>query len=565
MVYSSIDPARQSYRLWHRFSMPTTRGNVDAVAVRARVGQELNSAYTFLLDHIVILVWGLVVYFGIFASIRRYGKKHPESSIARELYAGRHDPFEILKLTAQRCLKPGHSRLLILFWLMLSLGFLVMKYAIPIVFSSHIIIGNAAPVASEAIYVPSFQDLNLDVDNPRQLLSFYALDVPAALRALGSIEGVNSTDGGNSSISVGQPEILATESGSGDPNQRINYSYSITGLDFGLQHYPDLTLNVEGSCITRYSWYVDTNTSIGGTTRTVTDEYNLYNNQTPITQYVSSTDGLSPVAQFFTGVVPAVGPPSNFTWCALISSVARLSYETSIDPWYLTVNNSGDRNDPPYRVKEGRPALSCWQNDVWSYRGANSSILGLNSSALPGLDLSVALSGVFNHYLSTPKLPNLATRLGVSALKSASTSLNRIFNASSSSLHTELERLVFASYIATVNTLVETTLYPSTQDISIPNGVRTNGNIQDGVDGFVIYSQDVTTLSVKALIVIPVLTVVLWIIAIAVILVPFAEMKALSRAEAATQDSSKNTGEPGGETQPTTAEKIINETMEKFS
>jgi len=169
-------------------------------------------------------------------------------------------------------------------------------------------------------------------------------------------------------------------------------------------------------------------------------------------------------------------------------------------------------------VYAGRPALSCWQNDIWSYRGQNSTITGLNSTALPGLDLSLGVQSILTNFLSTPKIFTLGVVLGGSALQSASTELENVFNASSSSMEADLSRLVFASYIATVNTLTDTTLFPESRGVL--NDVTTNPQSYVGVGGFVIWSNDVIALSVSALIIIPTVTVALWLIFIALIFTP---------------------------------------------
>ena len=516
MVFSNIDPARDSYRLWRRFSMPNIHGPRDAVAVTASVSNDLHSAYTFLLDHIVILSWTLVVYFGVLVSIRRYEKHHPGSSIARELFAGKSSPYKILKIAYERAINRKYRHWLILLWVFVALTFFVLKYAIPIIYAKYIIIGNAAPVHPQSIYVPSLEDASAK-DDPKRLLGYYALEIPSVLRAAGSVESINGTSDGNSSVSVDRPETLPPDPGTSDPKQRINYRYRVTGEQLGLQHYPDLTLNVEGSCFTDYSWYVGPSDDY-----IVSDVYHRYRNSSNAV-WISTLNSPSPIALFYIGEITATGPSSNITWAAIISSVNRTSMYPSTDPWYFTTSN----NDPdiPYRVKEARPVLSCWQNDVWSYKDAKSSVTQLNSTGLPGLELALPLQKILSHFLGVPKVPYIGLRLGGSALASASTSLGEIFNASSSSLHSDLERLVFASYISTVNTLAETTLFAS--DRGLRNEILVNGSVPEGVDGFVIYSKDVTTLSVKALIVIPVIAAALWILNILVIAWPVAEMKAL--------------------------------------
>lgn len=149
--------------------------------------------------------------------------------------------------------------------------------------------------------------------------------------------------------------------------------------------------------------------------------------------------------------------------------------------------------------------MSCWQNDIWSYRGYNSSydLIG----ELPGLQMSEVLLSIFSRFLSGPKIVSLATQLGATALQSASTGLGQIFDAGSASIHSDLERLVLASYIATKNVLTDTTLIPTS---TIPNLVKdSNGNIFPGVADFVVRSSSVSTLSIRALIISPALSVAL--------------------------------------------------------
>ena len=527
MVYTSINPNRQSYRLWKRFRMPTSHGTSDAVAVEAWVGHELNSAYTFLLEHIVLLVWALMVFFGSVLSLRIYAKRHPHTTITKELWAKRSSPYGMLKLTIKQLIQPRYRVLLIFLWIFLSLAFLVAKYAIPIVFARYIIIDQAAPVSAEAIYFPTYVGIggNAAATDPRTILEIFALEVPSAVRALGGVDNVHNTISGSPQVNIDQPEIMDPDPLSGDPNQRINYRYNVTGLDFGLQHYPDLILSVEGSCQTDYTWYGGPSPSTSDPTL-IADIYYLFN-QSNLTETVSADDGPSPAGQFFVGMNGGNQLVSNWTWATLISSVNKSSYQSSDDPWYLTVPDTDPQN-PPFRVKSGRPALSCWQNDVWSYHGKNSSVAHLNSSDLPGLELSPAMQDIFSHFLGQPKIPVLGTRLGVQSLKSASTSYYNVFNASSSSLYSDLERLVFASYIGTVNTLTETTLFVNNATVTNDVMVIGGGSIPSGIDEFVIWSPDITTLSVKSLIIIPVLTATLWLIALLVFLLPLPEIVVLS-------------------------------------
>ena len=527
--------------------MPRINRTSDAIAVEAKVAHELNSAYTFLLEHIVLLVWSLFIFSGVLLCIKAYKKRHPEHPITKMLWAEKTSPFDILKLTTKHLFKSEYRTFLIFLWAILSSGFLVAKYTVPIIFAHTIIIDNAAPVNSQAMYYPTYAGWggNKVVTDPQKVLNVWALELPSAIRAVGNVDTLINTNSGNPHVSL---ENLAPDPTSGDPNQRINYSYTVTGLDFGLQHYPDLILNVEGSCNTDYNWLDNTSSPVVGSDPIViADAYTIFpNTSLAVNEFISLNEGPNPSALFFLGQASA--PASNWTWSALISSVNRSSYWPGNDPWYLTIQEPGSLSPPQpgFRVKPGRPALSCWQNDVWSYHGHESSVTELTPSSLPDLNLSLAMQDIFAHFLGLPKIPVLALRLGISALKSSSTYQGGVFNASSSSLYNDLERLVFASYIATVNTLTETTLFASGSNIENDlYNISGSNSIPAGADEFVIWSTDVSTLSVRALIIIPVLTVTLWIIAITVLLLRLPEIEELKVAVKATLADGK---EQAGET-----------------
>lgn len=99
--------------------------------------------------------------------------------------------------------------------------------------------------------------------------------------------------------------------------------------------------------------------------------------------------------------------------------------------------------------------------------------------------------------------------LGYSALASAQgNALGSTVDAASSSMSADLYRLVLASYIATANTLTDTTLVNRQYALNMSTDVAldASGKPADGVGDFVIWSEDVSTLSVTALILIPVIS-----------------------------------------------------------
>lgn len=148
--------------------------------------------------------------------------------------------------------------------------------------------------------------------------------------------------------------------------------------------------------------------------------------------------------------------------------------------------------------------MSCWQNDVWSYKGHNSTISALNT--IPGMNIASALHNLLITFLGTPKIVSLGTRLGPSALLSSSTALGETFDVTSSSVHDDLERLVFAAYIATVNTLTDSTQFPVNRYNVSNIALESDGTTKFGVTEFVVWSINVTTLAILPIIFIPSVT-----------------------------------------------------------
>ena len=516
MVLSLLNPARTSYLLWHRFRMPTESGARDAIAVPSVVGDELVAAYSFLIEHIVLLVWGIAVLAWVLLAIRLDGHQHPRSPFHKDIYSKKSSPYTILQLAAKRLLQSKSTRWLVSMWILFSLACLVIRYTVPIIFAPYIKIGNGAPVNPNVVFVPSLNGTDGFTDasnkNDLQIFDFY---VPSALRAVGSIDSLNGTDAISPSLSTDQ-EIIGVDQ-SGGLILRIGYQYNVTGLDFGLQNFPDLVFSVEGSCTTEYGWWAGSSSDVPSYPGAYVEEYIPFNNLND-SQLVSSYDG-GPRAFFYAN--PPDVSPTNTTWAAVISSVNRTSWFPSTDPWYETIPNPFYNSTlpltGPYMVAPQRPVLSCWENDVWSYQGHTGSVIDL--SDMPGLDLPLGLTTIFVNALGQPMIFLLGTYLQVSSLKSSVTALASVLDASSSSIYDDLQRLVFASYIATVNCLTETTLFAPANGFL--NDVAPGGILLPGTGDFVIFSEDIAALSVRTLIIVPVVAVGLWIFSIALIFLPF--------------------------------------------
>jgi len=143
---------------------------------------------------------------------------------------------------------------------------------------------------------------------------------------------------------------------------------------------------------------------------------------------------------------------------------------------------------------------------MWSRGGKNASILQIEQ-----LNVPAGLVDILQAALGQPRIIFLAQALGTSALKSAATSQGYYFGAGASNLHDDLERLVLGAYVATKNTLAETTMFNDEYD-DITNLAldATAKQYKDGVADFVIYGSGFAALRINFLVVVPVITVVLW-------------------------------------------------------
>jgi hypothetical protein len=503
MTFSVLEPDPSTYHLWRRFSMPTTGGSRDAIAVPSRVADKLNSAYTFLVSIIVLQTWVLILLVLLSYYIRRRKRRGHPTEVGTDIWNAKSSPLDVVKLTAINFSRQ-RGQWSMLLWMTLAFCILVANYAIPIEVAPYIILDNAAPVAADAIYVPSL----VAESNVNQLKTFY-LQAPSAFRAVGNAQTAISSK--KDQVSVDNP-VLLQDLGNGEAIVRVGYRYNVSGVDLGLQHYPELVLNVEGSCTTDYGSLLQQSKSDGVTV----DTYLLWpgNPNYELAVNVSLFDGPMPQGFLRIGPPSSTGPPGNFTWAAVVSSLERLSVTEGTDPWYLTNPVDGG---PFYRVRNRRPALSCWQNDVWSYKGHNSTILALNSEALPGLSLSAGLQAILESSLGEPRIVTLATQLGPQALVSTTTSLGQFFDAKDSSFHNDIQRLVIASYVASANVLTESTLFAEDR-LGIPNFILGNDSqVPPAAANFVIWSSQVRTLSVSSLIIIPVIALALFLIVFYVI------------------------------------------------
>lgn len=489
-----MEADRQTYVLGQRFSMPIENGTRDAIAVSFDTGKKILSAYTLMVNLIVLQIWTLIVLAAISMFMRKAHSPNIGAASAA-IWNSQTSAFSVLTLMAKYFLQLNRKRdrLYVLSWMFAAAGFIALAYAISILVPRFLILGNGAPVEPESIFVP----MNYN-NSPQSLFESNSLLTPSSLRAAGSVNATTLQK-------VNMSKSVVTSSVNGTV-KRIGYDYTITGAEFGLQHAPDLRLTVEGSCVTEYSWLVNT---IVLNDSTIVDSYSIFAGDPSVqSRTLSLFDGRAPTGFFHTGSRQS---QSNTTFAIAVSSIGRFSFTEGSDPLYAT--DASEEVDS-YQVMPQRPILSCWQNDIWfnkDNKGATSEL-----SSLPGLNMPENFTSLFfERFLGVPVIATMGPRLGNRAIQSSVTSVEQVFDAGASSMETDLHYLVAAAYIASTRILGDTTTI-SSNSANLTNIALdpATGKLYPGVADFIINSSNIATLSVKVLIIIPVVLVFLFLLVI---------------------------------------------------
>lgn len=487
------DPS--TYLLWKQFSMPTQNGTKRAISVSFEDGKKLLSAYTLMVDLIVMQLWALAVLIAISALMRKPHSPNIGAASAA-IWNSMGSPFTVMKLMASYlfCMKKWRDWLYILLWMFAAAVLIAVTYVLSIGVPRFLLLGNGAPVNPKSIYIPGVPlDAGLEGD-----YEAFALTVPASLRAAGSVNSATLQK-----VTVRTPPV---SSGVNGTIKQVNYAYEITAVEFGLQHAAGLVLSVEGSCITEYGWLqhsgiysnmtVDTYKFAGSEHQTRTMKLSLY-------------DGMSPIGYFSLG--PEEKIKTNTSFAIAVSSVGRNSFSQGHDPLYAT-NKTDDLKLIEYNITQivmpMRPMLSCWENDVWSYHGQKGAASQLSS--LPNLNMPDGLAkNFYEHSLNIPMIVRLGQRLGSRALQSALTAAGETIDAGSASMESDLHHLVAASYIASKNILTDTTTINGSSNLINAAVDPKTGNLYAGAADFIVTSSDIATISIKVLITIPVILILL--------------------------------------------------------
>lgn len=356
-------------------------------------------------------------------------------------------------------------------------------------------IGHVAPVNPSVLFYP-----NIPGPVPVQQLKDFGLRAPGILRSLGSVEAAKVTL--RTRVNITSEDLGLIPNGT-DLFHELNYDYNLTGVELGLQGGDGLALGVKGYCRTEYDWYrpdISTN---------VSEAYHLWNNENQPWSIGLSEVAIAraPTAAFqFPSEYITEGPPanSNYSFAVIVNSARRTSVTEGSDPWYSTELRdqpaSASQYNAKFWMKRARPILSCWEQMKWSHKGTVLSSIS-NLREQPGRTIPDVLVKVLEAtFFGGPMIVRLGNASGDSALRSRTTSPNGVIDASMSSIESDMERLVLASFVATRNILVDATMFGGS-DQNYPNVFRGgNGKAEPGSGHFVVSSPDIQTFSLTGII-----------------------------------------------------------------
>ncbi|PMD66206.1 uncharacterized protein K444DRAFT_472383, partial [Hyaloscypha bicolor E] len=511
-VYTNLPS--NAYILNTRFTEPVT--GLSATAIKRSQYGLLIAGYQIIIIFAISGIWQLAsnVVFLLFPLRDRQIR-----FIGLIAFWNAHDPWSAVYLMTSYVWNRGKptatgndfwlGMLLLLTAFLLAVGGIVAG----IFYTDSLQIGQAAPVHPASVFLPNIELFQGDLATA---LRYQAAGAPSVLRALGSAESVDDNTR-RQSVSIGAPRQLP-DSNETHPKYSMDYSYTITAADFGLQTHRGLVHNVKGRCETTYDWLhpLDVEGSWPGSME-VYYPWDDTASAVPVDGPMWPVRGHLELAAI-TQPQSLEGYSSNQTYALIIKSANVQSYSSTTDPWYFTeridsLNSNLSKEvtiTAPYRVKPGRPALSCWQNTEFCFRGACSSRLFENHRA-DRQNISEGLRDIFTTQFANPMIVSIGLAAGVSALRSFVGSVRgTMIDAASAKMQDEVTRLVLAGYLASKEVLRDVTLM---QRGDFENFLLDDkGNPKPGAADFVIKTGDVVSVRLDLLILAPVICVVLWVL-----------------------------------------------------
>ncbi|KAK0649322.1 hypothetical protein B0T16DRAFT_327263 [Cercophora newfieldiana] len=509
-------PPETAYVLGKPFRMPTESGGEWAVSFTTSDSQYLSAAISVAFTMIFPWVWGLFA-----AAVLYYAPKELTrvQAMALVTLCNSPDPWSAFKglyafTSATITMKRSRYQNMLLGLVpgAIAISIYIAGIVMGILGPPLLQLGNVAPARASILYyprTPSGNDqLNINLFNGQRS--------PGILRALSSVEVSKATM--RSKVQIYPASRLGTYTYAGGQNDSkdlgfgMNYTYSITGTDLGLQQASALELNVTGACRAEYAWV--------NTTAPDRDVYDFWNNPDQGGSVSLQPDRIRnlPRARFVLheNARRQLFKDGNVSYAVYVSTSHRPSTAAGSDPWYATEQapplSDGQQRDDAFRIRRGRPALDCWQKDTWSYENAPVKTV-YDLKYVPGIPVPSVLLDMLEGIFAFPVIQYIGfSAAGPLALDSvltgsAAASDTGLLDAGAASIQRDLERLIVASAVYSQNVLVDTTLFePAGRPKSLGN-IFTGGDGQarPGADQFVVSSPDVQTFSLRGLIALGVL------------------------------------------------------------
>lgn len=490
-------PPDYSYILNVPFYMPSNIGDRWAISFDNNGATLIAAALSVVVTISFLNLWNLVSFIGVLSG-NLTGKPTRRRYAALVTLWNSNDSYfafkELLHYT-YRCLthkaSPERRADVVYGLIFCAIAFATFggSIALGIIVPSLLQIGNVAPVKPSALFYPAA---------PTSHLTFYqdfGIRAPSVLRSLGSVEAAKVTLRKKVRLA---PETVLGDGEDAEAGIMLNYNYSLSGVDMGLQGGSDLTLGVRGFCITEYGWTDEPQ----GQDLNGTDWYSLWDGRDSAWVILDDNKvGPSVVFVYHPDAPQQLAKDSNVSFALVVHSAHGPSITAGSDPWYATEDlDASERPSPEvsFRVKRHRPVLSCWEQDKWSYKGNTvPSVWDLKD--IPGIKIpQVLLEVLRTTFAAGPMIVRLGNASGASALKSRTTSNTGIIDGSTAKIFDDMERLILASYVATRNIFVDATMFGEQNYANVIKGP--DGEPQDGAGHFVVSSTNIQTFSLTGIV-----------------------------------------------------------------
>ncbi|KAA8909548.1 hypothetical protein FN846DRAFT_605378 [Sphaerosporella brunnea] len=521
MDFRTPSPGDAPYQLgmFNWFWMPTAQGStVRAVAVPIQESNIWIAAYTLLLILIFVALARIIkdIVIAVFP-LRGNGNRYA----MLVGYSNTNDPVSIMFLAGAYCWKTlfrvrGDGRWGIdwsTFWLgvgliVVSILLLAANAAGGVLVARNLRLGNVALVKPGSVFLPWTSD---PPDRLEDYLNWQRFQGPEAFRSVADLDQMDPALKNKFTF-----EPLYDRSDPDRPNFSLNYTYEVSGYDFGLQRAPALLYKVKGSCETRYDWIADQpDPGI--------DRYFLFGNSSDLLTVNNTRESTYvPYAEFINSESTDLElHPENGVAFLIVPHTAgrRSTTANSEDPWYLSEPIPGSRPQSiwQYRVRPKRPPLWCVQWDTWEFKGKEvMNVLNLGNlvEQQKGLHLSKMFTDeLFLSAFASPPIVTIGNALGMSALASSLYNIasSRRLDLELQSLGNDTRRLVQGSFIYSRDTVRTTARQPKSLTDGLPNAITKQNFTDHEIADFVLPSSDVTTMSVNILLATPAVCLLLWI------------------------------------------------------